>query len=491
MKWQVPCCQIEDQPRFPWRGLLLDEGRHFFGKEFVKHYIDLLAAYKMNTLHWHLTEDQGWRIEIKKYPKLTEIGSWRDQTEGDGNRYGGFYTQDEIREIVAYAAQRHVTIVPEIEMPGHSLAALAAYPQFSCTGGPFKVRTVWGIEENVYCAGNDATFAFLDDVLDEVIGLFPSTFIHSAATNVPRTAGSMPQVPGPHQGRGPEERTRVAELLHSPDRRTRGLQGPAIDRLGRDSRRRPAAQGHGDELARHGRRHRGGPVGSRLCRHAHLALLSRLSLTRSAWKRPIPSSRSRKSWPRASRALSGRAGQHVDRAHAHAGRRRPPGLAAAVCPGGGRLVAQGISQWPRFSRPHGIAAARLNELGVKVDRRFRQELTASNSHFTFTDRERKWNISQTSAVSNGDSSKVWSVRFLLFIAGLGGLLYGIDVGIIAGALPYLQATSGLDRESTLAHCGRGAPGQRHFDAFRRYVVRSPGPQAVMAFSGCCSLPASP
>ena len=183
---QVPCCRIEDKPRFPWRGLLLDEGRHFFGKKCVKHYIDLLAYHKMNTLHWHLTEDQGWRIEIKKYPKLTEIGSWRDQTEGDGKRYGGFFTQDEVREIVAYAAQRHVTIVPEIEMPGHSLGALTAYPQFSCTGGPFKVRTQWGIEDDVYCAGNDATFAFLRDVLDEVMALFPSTFIHIGGDECPK-----------------------------------------------------------------------------------------------------------------------------------------------------------------------------------------------------------------------------------------------------------------------------------------------------------------
>lgn len=186
VKWQIPCCHIEDKPRFPWRGLLLDEGRHFFGKQFVKHCIDLLAAHKLNTLHWHLTEDQGWRIEIKKYPKLTEIGAWRDQTMGDGKRYGGFYTQDDIREIVAYAARRHVTIVPEIEMPGHCHAALASYPQFSCTGGPFKVRTTWGIEEDVYCAGNDATFAFLGDVLDEVAGLFPSTFIHIGGDECPK-----------------------------------------------------------------------------------------------------------------------------------------------------------------------------------------------------------------------------------------------------------------------------------------------------------------
>ncbi len=187
VKWEVPCCRIEDKPRFPWRGLLLDEGRHFFGMKFVEHYIDLLAAHKLNVLHWHLTEDQGWRIEIKKYPKLTEIGSWRDQTEGDGKRYGGFHTQNEIREVVAYAAARHVTIVPEIEMPGHSLGALTAYPQFSCTGGPFKVRTRWGVEDDVYCAGNDATFDFVGDILDEVLTLFPSTFIHIGGDECPKT----------------------------------------------------------------------------------------------------------------------------------------------------------------------------------------------------------------------------------------------------------------------------------------------------------------
>jgi hexosaminidase len=186
VKWTVPCCNIDDKPRFPWRGLLLDDCRHFFGKDFAKRTIDLLAIHKMNTLHWHLTEDQGWRIEIKKYPKLTEVGSWRDQTMGDGKRYGGFYTQDDVREIVAYAAKNHVTVVPEIEMPGHALGALTAYPQLSCTGGPFKVRTVWGVEKDVYCAGNDATFDFVRDVLDEVVGLFPSPFIHIGGDECPK-----------------------------------------------------------------------------------------------------------------------------------------------------------------------------------------------------------------------------------------------------------------------------------------------------------------
>lgn len=182
----IPCLHIEDQPRFPWRGAMLDVGRHFFPKEFVKRYLDLLAFHKLNTLHLHLTDDQGWRIEIKKHPKLTSVGSWRDETTGDGKRYGGFYTQDDLREIVAYAAARHITVVPEIEMPGHALAALTAYPELSCTGGPFKVRTKWGVEPDVYCAGNEKTVAFVQDVLDEVLAIFPSKFIHIGGDECPK-----------------------------------------------------------------------------------------------------------------------------------------------------------------------------------------------------------------------------------------------------------------------------------------------------------------
>jgi hexosaminidase len=182
----IPCLHIEDRPRFPWRGAMLDVARHFFPKEFVKRYIDLLALHKLNTLHLHLTDDQGWRVEIKKYPKLTEVGSWRAETNGDGKRYGGFFTQDDLREIVAYAAERHITVVPEIEMPGHGLAALTAYPELSCTGGPFKVRTRWGVEPDVYCAGNEKTFAFVQDVLDEVLAIFPSKFIHIGGDECPK-----------------------------------------------------------------------------------------------------------------------------------------------------------------------------------------------------------------------------------------------------------------------------------------------------------------
>lgn len=181
---EIQACTILDRPRFSWRGMNLDCGRHFMEKEFVKRYIDLLAYHKMNVLHWHLTEDQGWRIEIKKYPKLTEIGAWR--TEDDGTVYGGFYTQDDIREIVAYASERYITIVPEIEMPGHSLAALAAYPWLSCTGGPFQVEKSWGVFKDIYCAGNDSSFMFLEDVLLEVMDLFPSKYIHIGGDEAPK-----------------------------------------------------------------------------------------------------------------------------------------------------------------------------------------------------------------------------------------------------------------------------------------------------------------
>lgn len=156
---RIPCVMIRDYPRYPYRGLHLDVGRHFFSKEVVKKQIDLIAFHKMNTLHFHVTEDQGWRIEIKKYPKLTEVGAWR--TEGDGTRYGGYFTQDDIREIVSYARSRFVEVIPEIEMPGHCTAALAAYPELSCTGGPFEVAATWGVFPDVYCAGNEKTFEFL------------------------------------------------------------------------------------------------------------------------------------------------------------------------------------------------------------------------------------------------------------------------------------------------------------------------------------------
>jgi hexosaminidase len=192
--WTVPCVEVEDAPRFVWRGLLLDVARHFMPVEAIKKFIDLAALHKLNMLQLHLTDDQGWRIEIQRYPLLTEIGSVRaesprpgDRTQGDGTPYGPyFYTQSQIRELVEYAQARHVTLVPEIEMPGHFLAALAAYPQFSCTGGPFRVRTQWGIEPDVLCAGNDAAIEFAVNVLAEVTDLFPSRFIHIGGDEAPR-----------------------------------------------------------------------------------------------------------------------------------------------------------------------------------------------------------------------------------------------------------------------------------------------------------------
>jgi hexosaminidase len=180
----IPALSIHDYPRFSWRGMLLDCSRHFMEKDFVKRYIDLLALHKMNVLHWHLTEDQGWRIEIEQYPKLTEIGAWR--TQKDGSIYGGFYTKEDIREIVAYAKERHITVVPEIELPGHSLAALSSYPQLSCTGGPFEVENDWGVFKDIYCAGNDSVFMFLENALDEVLELFPSKYIHIGGDEAPK-----------------------------------------------------------------------------------------------------------------------------------------------------------------------------------------------------------------------------------------------------------------------------------------------------------------
>lgn len=189
----VPGVKIYDKPRFKWRGMHLDVCRHFYDKEFVKKYIDLIAMHKMNTFHWHLTEDQGWRIEIKKYPKLTEIGSYRDETmigkdfdKFDNTPHGGFYTQEDIKEIVKYAADRFITIVPEIEMPGHSLAALSAYPELGCTGGPYELAKTWGVFEDVYCAGNEKTFEFMEDVLTEVIALFPGKYIHIGGDECPK-----------------------------------------------------------------------------------------------------------------------------------------------------------------------------------------------------------------------------------------------------------------------------------------------------------------
>ncbi|WP_228457344.1 glycoside hydrolase family 20 protein [Chryseobacterium indologenes] len=192
---KIPAMKIEDQPKFAWRGMHLDVCRHFFTVDEVKQYIDYLAMYKLNTFHWHLTDDQGWRIEIKKYPKLTQIGSKRKESmigayadnTFDGKPYGPyFYTQDQIKEVVKYAQEKHITVVPEIEMPGHALAALSAYPELACTKGPFEAATKWGVFDDVFCP-KDETFTFLENVLDEVIQLFPSQYIHIGGDECPKT----------------------------------------------------------------------------------------------------------------------------------------------------------------------------------------------------------------------------------------------------------------------------------------------------------------
>ena len=190
----LPCCEIKDAPVFAYRGAHFDCCRHFFTAEEVKKYIDILAFHKINHLHWHLTDDQGWRIEIKAYPRLTEIGGWRKGTvigkewgKYDGIRYGGFYTQEQIKEVVEYAKERFITIVPEIEIPGHALAALTAYPELGCKGEGYEVSQTWGVFPQVFCPGKESTFKFWETVLTEVTELFPSKLIHIGGDECPKT----------------------------------------------------------------------------------------------------------------------------------------------------------------------------------------------------------------------------------------------------------------------------------------------------------------
>ena len=191
----VPCIDVKDKPRFGWRGMHLDVSRHYFPMGYIKRYIDNISRYKMNYFHWHLTDDQGWRIEIRKYPQLQAISAWRSGTlKGhysafpaayDTVRHGGYYTQEQVKEVVDYAAIRHVTVVPEIEMPGHAMAALAAFPQLSCTGGPFSVARTWGVFDDVFCP-KEETFTFLQDVLSEVCQMFPGKYIHIGGDECPK-----------------------------------------------------------------------------------------------------------------------------------------------------------------------------------------------------------------------------------------------------------------------------------------------------------------
>ena len=205
---------ITDAPRFVWRGMHLDCSRHFFSVDFVKKFIDLLALHNMNRFHWHLTDDQGWRIEIKKWPKLISVGSKRSGTIigtnsdiDDGIPYGGYYTQDEAREIVAYAAARHITVIPEIDMPGHMLAALASYPELGCTGGPYQVGHYWGVYKDVLCVSNERVYQFVEDVLAEIMDIFPSEVIHIGGDETPtdkwlqcpRCQALQKQLPAPQQ----------------------------------------------------------------------------------------------------------------------------------------------------------------------------------------------------------------------------------------------------------------------------------------------------
>ena len=190
----LPAGTVTDFPRFRYRGFMIDVGRHFFPVSYLKQMIDLMALHNINYFHWHLTEDQGWRIEIKKYPKLTEIGSKRDSTiidwetkKFDGKPHSGFYTQDEAREIVRYAADRFITVVPVIDLPGHTTAALASYPELGCTGGPYKVLCSFGVFPDVLCAGNDQTLQFTKDVLDEIMDIFPSEYIHIGGDECPKS----------------------------------------------------------------------------------------------------------------------------------------------------------------------------------------------------------------------------------------------------------------------------------------------------------------
>ena len=192
---ELPAARIVDYPRFGYRGMHLDIARHFQNIDFIKKYIDLLALHNINTFHWHLVDDQGWRVEIKKYPRLTTISTTRKETVigrnsgvWDGKPYGEgmFYTQDELRDVVAYAAERHIDIIPEIDMPGHMVAALAAYPELGCTGGPYDVWTIWGVSEDLLCAGNDQTIQFCKDILDEIVAIFPYEYIHIGGDECPK-----------------------------------------------------------------------------------------------------------------------------------------------------------------------------------------------------------------------------------------------------------------------------------------------------------------
>ncbi len=295
-EWSVPCVTITDQPRFAWRGLLIDPARHFIPVADVKHFIDAMALHKFNRLQMHLTDNEGWRVEIKKYPHLTELGSKMDwnlrHRSGDGPRCQGFYSQDDIRELVRYAAERHITIVPEIEMPYHAGSAIVAYPEHGVnTKGlaelPLEQR--WGPSKGLL-GPRPETVAFMQDILAEVIELFPSRFIHIGGdeanlqlwTDDAEMQAMMKQL-------GCADAHAVAQLVHQADGRLPGGERATDDRLGRDSPGRPGPRRHGDELAWNRRRDHRGPGWTRRHHGTHLAHLLRLPpasrRTRARWER--------------------------------------------------------------------------------------------------------------------------------------------------------------------------------------------------------------
>ena len=283
--WAIPAVRIVDRPRFAWRGAHLDVGRHFMPKEFVKKYIDLIALQKMNTFHWHLTEDQGWRIEIRKYPRLTQVGAWRTQTvvgrqnsqtdsttwQFDGQRHGGFYTQDDVREIVAYARDRFVNVVPEIEMPGHALAAIAAYPELGVTGQPADVGTRWGVYANILNA-DSSTVSFMQDVLTEVMELFPSRFIHVGGDEADKALWkTSPRIQERIKELGVKDEHELQSWFIRADGCIPHRAQASPRRVGRDSRGRARARCDGHVVARNPGRDR------RRARRAR----------RRSWRRPV------------------------------------------------------------------------------------------------------------------------------------------------------------------------------------------------------------
>jgi hexosaminidase len=266
--------RIDDEPRFAWRGLMLDSARHYQSPEFIEHFIDWMALHKLNVLHWHLTDDQAWRLEIMKYPRLTSVGAWRvpagraaaadiDPSTGRPRVYGGYYTQDTVRRIVRHAADRGITIVPEIEMPGHATATIAAYPALGVNGDPAAVPADWGIYPNLFNV-EDATFAFLEDVLREVMDLFPGQYIHVGGDEAVKDQWrSSRLVQQRMRERGIGDEKGAAELLRAAHRSLSHRERAAAHRLGRDPRRRPRTRRDRDVLARHRWCARGGRGGSR------------------------------------------------------------------------------------------------------------------------------------------------------------------------------------------------------------------------------------